>query len=310
MVIDPSTLEERRVDGPQMWLPVVDPDRSSAVVWYGTLEHEGLLPAPRTGALYLVDWSSLDPYGPSAEQPVDSPPPDGEQTPAPTPAPDQPGGPDATQAPTGPDSSPGADSSLTPDADKLQRSDRTDTPSTGVAAAPDATVPDTLSPIDPGRDPVAEPVLDWQVRWSTDGRVLGVWFADVQNASWGQLELLAIEPGAHQVGRWVGLHGSAACQARLHAGSQPSRFRCRDRRPGRRAARSNLGQRRCRRDVAAIAADPRGLARVLALAGPFRSRPARRLRPPPSSLTACDEPPDHDLRRRAPRPCAHQPRDR
>ncbi len=193
VVIDPTSLEERRVDGPQMWLPVVDPDRSNAVVWYGTLEHDGLSPAPRTGALYLVDWTSLDPYGPSAQEPQASPPDEG-----PTSPPAQTAGPDATQRPAGPDFSPGA-GTLTSDTDKLQRPDQAANPAD--AAAPDSTVvPNILSPIDPSRDPVAEPVLDWQARWSTDGRVLGVWFADVQNANWGQLELLAVEPGAHKVG--------------------------------------------------------------------------------------------------------------
>lgn len=193
VVIDPTSLEERRVDGPQMWLPVVDPDRSNAVVWYGTLEHDGLSPAPRTGALYLVDWTSLDPYGPSAQPPAASPPDAG-----PTSPPDQTAGPDATQAPGGPDSSPPA-TQLTADADKLQPPDQTGAPAD--AAVSDSTpVPDILSPIDPARDPVAEPVLDWQARWSTDSRVLGLWFADVPNASIGQLELLAVEPGAHKVG--------------------------------------------------------------------------------------------------------------
>ncbi len=62
VVIDPQTLEERAVEGPQMWLPVVDPQRSNAVVWSGDLDLSDGQPSTVAGALYLVDWSKLDPF--------------------------------------------------------------------------------------------------------------------------------------------------------------------------------------------------------------------------------------------------------
>jgi hypothetical protein len=62
VVIDPQTLEQREVDGPEMWLPAVDPQRSNAVVWSGDLDLSSGLPTTVAGALYLVDWSSLDPF--------------------------------------------------------------------------------------------------------------------------------------------------------------------------------------------------------------------------------------------------------
>jgi putative zinc finger protein/WD40 repeat protein len=214
VVIDPATLEERRVYGPQMWLPVVDPDRSRAVVWYGTLEHDGLLPLPRHGALYLVDWSSIDPFGPAGDALVAPPPPEPEATPTPVePAPTDGGNGGGGGGKTDPSASATPDSSGGPDEDKIQKTDRTPTPEPTATSVPDdgaepdgpvrdgGPVPDILSAVDPDRDPMSDPVLDWQARWSGDGRVLGLWFADALGESWGQLELLAIDPGAHQVGR-------------------------------------------------------------------------------------------------------------
>ncbi len=71
IVIDPATLEERRVRGPKMWLPVVDPERAHAVVWHGQLDLTGALPTVVVGALYTVNWAALDPFGP--EDATDSP---------------------------------------------------------------------------------------------------------------------------------------------------------------------------------------------------------------------------------------------
>lgn len=62
-VIDPQTLEERTVAGPQMWLPVVDPQRTRAVAWHGALEVTTAGPDIGEGALYVVDWAALNPFG-------------------------------------------------------------------------------------------------------------------------------------------------------------------------------------------------------------------------------------------------------
>ena len=62
VVTDLETGEERAVEGPQMWLPSVDNQRDQAIVWRGEIERDELLPVLRSGALYLADWASLDPY--------------------------------------------------------------------------------------------------------------------------------------------------------------------------------------------------------------------------------------------------------
>lgn len=125
IVIDPITFEERRVGGPLMWLPVVDPQSSYAVAWNGSLDLTGELPVIQDGALYLIDWSALDPF--RAED---------------------------------------------------------------IEPASDV----ELIPIDPERDAVAEPVLDWHVRWSLDGKVLGLWETEAAGAAWGELVLVAFDP--------------------------------------------------------------------------------------------------------------------
>ncbi|MEX2546589.1 MAG: hypothetical protein WD830_02220 [Chloroflexota bacterium] len=128
VVVDPVTLEERRVDGPMMWLPVVDPEQAHAVTWNGRLDLSGSLPVAREGALYLVDWSAVDPFG-------------------------------------------------------------------AEAGSGDV----ELVALDPTRDPVAEPVLDWHARWSADGRVLGLWEADTPGESWGRLVLVAFDPNSGEL---------------------------------------------------------------------------------------------------------------
>lgn len=42
-------------------------------------------------------------------------------------------------------------------------------------------------------------MVDWQVRWSVDGLVLGIWIADAAESSWGRLTVLAVEPSTHEL---------------------------------------------------------------------------------------------------------------
>jgi len=79
-VIDPRTLEERQVGGSPVWLPTVNAARTEAIAWYGQLDTSGPLPAARSGALYLMDWASVDPFGASAADSGNPPPTDNAQT--------------------------------------------------------------------------------------------------------------------------------------------------------------------------------------------------------------------------------------
>jgi hypothetical protein len=60
-------------------------------------------------------------------------------------------------------------------------------------------VPDGWVELDLGRDTAANPVLDWQARWSLDGQVLGIWLADTVGSTWGRLAVMAVEPETDQV---------------------------------------------------------------------------------------------------------------
>ena len=129
VVIDLQTNEERQIDGPQMWLPVVDPTRNLAVTWRGTLDLTGALPEPEEGGLYVVQWAPYDPFRF------------------------------------------GGGASVAPEEGDVH-----------------------LVRLHPDRDTQADPVLDWQARWSPDGRVLGIWEAEAPASSWGNLVLVAADP--------------------------------------------------------------------------------------------------------------------
>lgn len=206
-VIDPGTLEQRAVGGPQLWLPTVNTERTQAIGWFGQLDTSATLPAARSGALYLMDWASVDPFG-SAAPPANT---DGASSDDVTASPgtDQPGDPgnsdQQTPAPNG-GSKPGATGS-TPAPRATASSARQATPNptptdgngiSGPQTAP-AVVPSSLTPLEPDRDPRAAPVVDWQARWSSDGKVLGVWIADSEGSSWGRLAVLAVDPGTQLV---------------------------------------------------------------------------------------------------------------
>ena len=66
LAINLATGEQRAVGGPELWLPQVDPSAQRAVGWHGELGWQDGEVAPVHGALYLVDWASLNPFGDAA----------------------------------------------------------------------------------------------------------------------------------------------------------------------------------------------------------------------------------------------------
>ena len=200
-VIDPSTGEVRSVSGPQLWLPTVNTQRTQAVGWFGQLDTSGALPAPRAGALYLMDWTTVDPFAPNAA-------PQATPTPADQPAPTgQTDTSSATSAPNDSNASPAPNATAEPDATGAP----TDGQAPNATAAPATPEPpadsannagaglDALIPVEPDRDPRAAPVVDWQAHWSTDGQVLGVWIADSTGSTWGRLAVFAADPDTQLV---------------------------------------------------------------------------------------------------------------
>lgn len=189
VVIDIASGEQRAIDIDGLWLPAVGPLGQRAVIWQGELEVIETAVRPLSGALYMTDWTAIDPFAeatPEADE-------DGQVSPQPSAEPSR---------------TPPADALPTPRAGNSQRpmltlppDDETPapTPSEPPPAAEDpAEATDerpaiALLSIEPARDPSLEPVLDWQVRWSADGQTLGYWIADVTGASWGRLTVVDVD---------------------------------------------------------------------------------------------------------------------
>jgi hypothetical protein len=121
--------------------------------------------------------------------------------------------PDATDVPDStdfPSSTATADSTPEPNGSPTPEPTRTTHPTPDTVPAPTAppsekpaapapttepvNIADVLTAIDPDRDPASSPVTDWQVRWSADGQVLGIWVTDAAGSSWGTLVVFAIDP--------------------------------------------------------------------------------------------------------------------
>jgi hypothetical protein len=210
IVIDPGTLEQRDVGGPPLWLPVVNPARSHAVAWRGELALENGVAVPRTGTLYMIEWAAIDPFAPGNEA-EPTPPASIEATPTPTLVPP------STAPSTSPTETPTSSANPTaaaptteptsppetpnPTPSETTSSAPTETPATpDVTEQPTAPLPAGSVPLDLGRDTTSAPVVDWQVRWSIDGQVLGIWIADAEASTWGRLTVLAVDPETHQLG--------------------------------------------------------------------------------------------------------------
>ena len=220
VVIDLESGEERDLAATDLWLPQVSPLGGQAVVWRGNLTVSPTSVEPGEGALYLTDWNTIDPFareqGPTQE-PSEAPTAEATGEPATdededetdaevSPEPAQAESPTARPMITLP---PADQTSPTPrrstepavSAEPSQSEEPTESPEPDPASPkpePDPTAePDQASelllvPLDAERDPQAEPVLDWEVRWSTDGAVVGYWMADAAGASWGQLVVLPV----------------------------------------------------------------------------------------------------------------------
>jgi len=48
-------------------------------------------------------------------------------------------------------------------------------------------------PVEPRRDVAADPVREWQVRWSADSSAFGYWVTETPGAAWGQLAVLRVD---------------------------------------------------------------------------------------------------------------------
>lgn len=62
VVIDPTSGEQRSIEGARLWLPTVDPTGRWLIGWRGRLSVDRVVPSPVSGSLLLADWRRLDPF--------------------------------------------------------------------------------------------------------------------------------------------------------------------------------------------------------------------------------------------------------
>ncbi|HVM31028.1 MAG TPA: hypothetical protein VM305_09725 [Candidatus Limnocylindrales bacterium] len=193
VVIDLETGEHRPVADLPLWLPQLNGPASHAVAWHGTLAWRGPAAVADSGALYLVEWSAIDPFADPASEPTPAPEPDVPgpaepyEEPTASPANESHGATAASEpsAPTFPATLPPL---VAEDDEPRASEDPADDPPPAHGAL------EGLQALDPGRDPDRQPVRDWEVRWSPDGALLGYWIADAPGSSWGRLTVLRLNP--------------------------------------------------------------------------------------------------------------------
>src|SRR5207253_2020923 len=136
---------------------------------------------------------ALDPFAPGNE-PVATPKPTEPPTASPAPPTDAPS---ATPAPSA-----GASASVAPSAAPPTPTEGAKAQPSSAPQTPDATDEPALAPAgwtELNFDADDAPIIDWQVRWSLDGQVLGIWIADAPGTIWGRLTVLGVDPDTDKV---------------------------------------------------------------------------------------------------------------
>jgi hypothetical protein len=176
-LIDPVTGKETAQPGLPAWRPAVDPTRTKAVYWDGSLQLDasGVELRPAEGRLVLGPWSAAptDQVGaPEASAPVSesSTPPAGDPSASP-----------ASPATSAPSASEPADPSASASAAPAS--------SAPASAAPSAS-PQAFAPI----EIAGGQIRDWDARWDETGTHLAVWLADDADPRVGLLTLYLVDP--------------------------------------------------------------------------------------------------------------------
>jgi hypothetical protein len=225
MVIDPATGEEREIEDAPLWLPKVNQPGSHAIAWHGRLAWRGSVAVAEAGALYAVDWAAIDPYA-GAQDEADGAEPDpilplAEPSPvlsgAPSREPSDGASPTGAQLTAPPVPSvmltlpPMIEPTTEPDGESddpaVESPAESGDPAVESPATEQTPPPPTprgwlaahLEAIESDRDPSAQPVLDWEARWSPDGQLAGLWIADAPGSSWGRLAVLSLDPSVNRL---------------------------------------------------------------------------------------------------------------
>jgi len=179
-LVDPATGKEKSLPGLAAWRPAVDPTRSKAVYWDGSLQLDasGVELRPADGRLVLGPWSA----GPSdmAGEPAASAAPPSPQAPSADPA--------ASQAPTATSEA----SASTPATPSASADAPASAPATGLASAAPSPSAQAFAPI----EIASGQIRDWDARWDETGTHLAVWLADESDPRVGLLTLYLVDPAS------------------------------------------------------------------------------------------------------------------
>ncbi|MDQ6793665.1 MAG: zf-HC2 domain-containing protein [Chloroflexota bacterium] len=170
-LVDPATGKEKSLPGLAAWRPAVDPTRSKAVYWDGSLQLDasGVELRPAEGRLVLGPWSA----GPSdiAGEPGAS------------------GAAPASAAPPAATSEANASSPADPSGPAVPSGSGPANTPASAAPSPSA---QAFAPI----EIAGGQIRDWDARWDETGTHLAVWLADVADPRVGLLTLYLVDPAS------------------------------------------------------------------------------------------------------------------
>jgi hypothetical protein len=176
-LLDPASGRETPLPGLSAWRPAVDPTRSKAVYWDGSLQLDasGVELRPADGRLVLGPWSAVpsdlagEPGASAAAPASTAPPADPEASPEST----------AASA---------ASASADPSASA--------NPSASASAASAPPVPSASAQAFAPIEIAGGQIRDWDARWDETGTHLAVWLADESDPRVGLLTLYLVDPAS------------------------------------------------------------------------------------------------------------------
>ena len=180
-LLDPASGKESALPGISAWRPAVDPTRSKAVYWDGSLQLDasGVELRPADGRLVLGPWSA-------------------------TPS-DLAGEPGASPAAAASAAPPSRDPAASPEATATSQASASASADPSAPADPSASAP-AGGPASAAPSPSAQAfapieiasgqIRDWDARWDETGTHLAVWLADESDPRVGLLTLYLVDPAS------------------------------------------------------------------------------------------------------------------
>jgi len=209
-LLEPATQVTTDLDGPDIWLPAIDPTGRFAAYWSGTvvLDPTGAGWKPATGRLVLDGWS--EPLQAPLSTPTPTPAHSGASEPAPS---RSQGTPEASidAAPSEAASAEPAAADATPSPDVAARPAEpaaTVAPTAAPTPEPQPATSEAAPSAKPATHPagqpqalVAGPMADFQMTFDPTGARLAIWVADASDPAVGTLQLIVLESKTGNIDR-------------------------------------------------------------------------------------------------------------